>query len=433
MDTLHEQLAELAEDAPVESALPGLWQRGQRRRRQQRAVKIGAVMVAVLVVVTLGSLVRSDLADAPGPADVPFSELHLPRTVHVPHPWSEGTDETGPPGPLAVVSTASRARAAGVTGVKTGPAPFGISAVDGSAVFLDLRGGADGLLSRVTLTLSPDGTKVGYVRYADDGSTVLGFAVYDALDGSTTFLEDPRHPEITLELNDLTFSGDSRYLETTYSPPGSGRRREHALVVWDVGTGDPLVAEPSGAYWIPNMGEAPTGTVWSRGRRIYTFDPYVARTTSARTDFEVVEASYGPGSQAFAAIAFGETDRADWRLMAGAAPSDAREVPTAFAAERILGWTDAEHVVIGQLPELEAFEVDLTSGSSTPLGLGSAEELIDLPSYAGDLWANPLVEGTPQPTARDPRLPLQVLGGASALAALLAVVWVLWRRRRARS
>ena len=70
-------------------------------------------------------------------------ELHLPRTVYAPSPWAEGTDELGPPGPLAVLAGGERKVRDGLTGSRSYPSYYGVSAVDGSARFLDLPlGGA---------------------------------------------------------------------------------------------------------------------------------------------------------------------------------------------------------------------------------------------------------------------------------------------------
>ncbi|HWJ11164.1 MAG TPA: hypothetical protein VNS46_17425 [Nocardioides sp.] len=431
MTTLHDQLADLADDAPAGGPLPGLWAQGVRRQRRRRTARLGAVAAAVVVLATLATVLRPTSAPDPEPVQVPFGELHLPRAVYPPDPWADGTDESGAPGPLAVVSTATRREAVGLRGTRQFRSAFGVSAVDGAAVFLDLEGGRNGLLSGTSLTLSPDGTKVGYVRSDDDGKAV-GFGVYDTVSGKTVLLDDPAAPLITVWSDSLEFSGDSRYLETSYAPEGSGGRRDHALVVWDVATGRPTVAEPAGRYWLPVMGRSPSGIVWARGSQILRFDPRTGDTTSVPTTFEAFQTSYGPGAQAFAAIAPGANAQEDWRLLVGSSPAEAREVSLGIHPDLLLGWRDADHVVVGQVPDRRAVEVDLATGRSTAVPLETTEREDDLVTYAADLWANPLVDGVRPPDARDPRTPWWIGGGLGLAALLAGGVLALLRRRRAR-
>ncbi|WP_028644520.1 hypothetical protein [Nocardioides sp. URHA0020] len=426
-DRLPGRLSDLADHAPAGGPVAGLWAAGVRRRRARRTAALAGVVGVLVLVAGLTAVVHRPPDAAPAPAKVPVDQLHLPRTAYPPSPWAHGTDEVGAPGPLAFVSGAERRSTDGLTGSQETFEPFGVSAVDGSAVFLDLSGTTLEGVGGHALTLSPDGTKVGYTRYTS-GHRVLGFAVYDTMTGATRMLTDPARPVIgAADLVDLRFSGDSRYLETAYARDGSADTGHASLVIWDVRTGALTVAEPPGHHWLPNLGSAPSGIVWSRGRKTSTYDPASGRTTSVEGDPGVVEASYGPDDEAFAAITKGETAQDPWRLLVGPGSDDLAGVSLDIDADQLLGWRDATHVVVRQLPTGEAAEVDLVSGTSSSLGLDVAGRQMELPSYAADLWANPLVDGSPAAHAGDPRLPWWLAGGAACLA--LVGAWLVRRRR----
>ena len=278
MTTLHDRLSDLADRLDVAPQAPGpdLWTLGrkQHRRRQAGAVLVGAA--AVVLAVGLGALVGlpSSTDRTTPPADVPFGQLHLPTTVYTPSKWAPGTDEDGPLGQLAAVAVGERAVPDGPARGSTDFAVFGVSAVDGSVRWLDVPWGTGGFNGQ--LALSPDGTKVavGVVDGVGDASALRGWAVYDTTTGMTLQLRDPEQKEIVgADQIDFQFSGDSRYLETIYSPTGSNGSRDDALVVWDVETGERIVAEGAGHYWHPSLGSAPTGIVWSRKGDTFTFDP----------------------------------------------------------------------------------------------------------------------------------------------------------------
>lgn len=429
MTSLHDRLADLAEDAPAGAPTPDLWAAGLRRGRRVRAAAVAAAVVALVAAVGLGSWLTGPQRQELVPADVPFGDLHLPRTVHEPSPWADGTAEVGAPGPLAAVSLAMRNEAEGIWGVREGNAPYGVSAVDGSVVFLDLPDTDYADLGGYALTLSPDGTKVGYTRFGE-GNQVDGFAVYDTLTGDTRMLDDPQAELIRgMDFFDIRFSGDSRYLQTNYSRSGSNGSRDDQLVVWDVATGEPVEAEGTGFYFLPGLGTAPSGVVWSRGRTTFRFDPATGETTTERSPVEVVEASYGPGGQRVAVIAFGEKQADPWRLFTGPRADDLHEVATGLVPDTLIGWRDPHHVVLQELPGGRAQVVDLRSGESVTERLKVKGNGMMLPSLAADLWANDLVDGVPPPAADDPRGPWRVGGVGVGAGLVLLVAGLLWRRR----
>src|SRR5512145_744614 len=305
---LRDRLVDLAEEAPAAVAAGrDLWQTGVRRHRRRRVAAVATTTAVLLVVGVLGSL-RPPETPSPDPAEAPPSELHLPRTVYAPSPWAESTRDAGPPGPLAVVALASRNRPDGLTGTWQATEPYGVSALDGSAVFLDLPGGRteEGYqLGYGTMALSPNGRKVGFTHFAQDPGAafphVIGWDGYDTVSGEITELRVPGMPEIRgIDASEMRFTGDSRYLLTNYSPTGSDGSRQDALVAWDVETGERVVVEGTGHYWLPEPGSAPEGVVWSRDRRIFTFHPGTGQTEVATMPNEVVTASFGPDGRALA-------------------------------------------------------------------------------------------------------------------------------------
>lgn len=438
---LRDRLVDLAEEAPATVAAGrDLWQAGVRRHRRRRVAAVATTTAVLLVVGVLGSL-RQPETPSPDPAEAPPSELHLPRTVHAPSPWAESTRDAGPPGPLAVVSLASRNRPDGLTGTWQATEPYGVSALDGSAVFLDLPGGRteEGYqLGYGTMALSPNGRKVGFTHFAQDPGAafphIIGWDVYDTVSGEITELRVPGMPEIRgIDVFEMRFTGDSRYLLTNYSPTGSDGSRQDALVAWDVETGERVVVEGTGHHWLPDPGSAPEGVVWSRDRRIFTFHPGTGQTEVATMPNEVVTASFGPDGRALAYVGHRPSkpnEAVPWHLYAGESVDALARVP-GLAPGLLLGWRGVHEVVV-EGPGRGVQFVDVRTGEYTTSSLSLPRERFMGPLYAADLWRNPLVEGVEPSAAPDPRWwlrpPLWVASALLALAGLLVA-----RRRRARA
>lgn len=449
--TLHDRLAGLADEAPPALPSTGLWARGRRRQRDRRL----AAAVAVVVVVALAGGVATSLGsydEQPAPADTPFEGLHLPRTVNAPSPWAEGTAEAGPPGLLAALSGAPRKVAEGLWGSQEYLSYFGVSAADGSVRFLDLPapdssgvpGDQLGMPGEVGATgevaLSPDGRKIGFVRYeGPDERTrrLLGWGIYDTVTGETRLIGvQERGEAAATSYFEIAFTGDSRHLLTRYSRTSPATLRTDELVAWDVETGEGVVVEGPGKYWMPSLGSAPDGVVWSRQRRTHIFDPETRTTTDFLVPRSVVQASWGPGQRSFAYIGHrvvGPDEPATWHLYAGTSREDARRVLLDLQPGRILGWRDATHVVVDD-HRTDVRIVDVVTGDAESLELSWHGQLFPAPQYAADLWANELVPGVDPEDAHDPRRPTQLaLGVLAILAALAALAGLFAWRRRARA
>jgi hypothetical protein len=441
---LHDHLVHLAQEAPT-SVEPGrdLWRRGVRRHRRRRAATVVASAAAIVALAFAGAGSFEWMRpERPLPADTPPSELHLPRTVHAPSPWAQGTREQGPPGPLAVLSSAPRNTIDGLTGVRRSTGVFGVSAADGTGVFLDLPGyrGDEGTrLGPGAIALSPDGHKVGYIRYDDsaprDGAAVHGWDVYDTVTGDVTRLRVPDMEEIHgMDAFEIRFSGDSRYLLTNYSPTGSDGARDDTLVAWDVSAGEPTVVEGTGHYWLPEPGSAPEGVVWSRDRRIFRFDATTGENDVVTLPREVVTASFGPDGRTLAYVGHRPTDAGQavpWHLFGGRTAQVADRIPLGMRPSQILGWR-SEHEVVVSNHRRTAWFVDVRTGEYDEVELGWDQKLaIAPPLYAADLWRNPLIEGVEPPAVPDPRWWLRPWVWGSGLMVLVAGFLFAGRRRRA--
>ena len=443
---LRDRMAGAADEAPRTLSAGDLWAKGKARhsRRRVQGVLVAAALVAV--VGGLVSLVGPFGGADPQPAKVSISDMHLPRTVYPPSPWSQATDVTGPPGRLAAVAMGRRLQPKGLTGSRESFAVYGVSAVDGTARFLDIPDvdtGEQGDVSVHSAVLSPDGTKVAVSLFRDGAQgevpDAIGWDVYDTVSGTTQRLRVPGLDAIEgTETFEFRFSGDSRYLMTDYSQNDPSDNKSGALVVWDVDTGKSTVAEGTGHYWLPNPGSGPRGVVWSRGTRTFIFDPAKQTTSEVRVPQQVVEASIGPDEKAFAYIGHrrvGADQPAKWFLYVGRDEKSIAASPTNLDIEPglILGWRDPTHVVVSNFQHAVRV-VDLVTGDVERIRLGWSEGTAMKPVYASDLWANPIVAGVHPDHVPDPRWWIRAPGGPWSIfvgaGGLLALAWFLVRRRR---
>src|SRR3954467_4864466 len=107
MTTLHDRLADLAEDAPAAQPEPGLWDQGLRYRRRRRTGRGVVLSMAAVALVVLGSVtwLRSPAAVEPLPADSPGG---MPDHIYAASRWLPGTDDSGPLGPIAALFRSER-------------------------------------------------------------------------------------------------------------------------------------------------------------------------------------------------------------------------------------------------------------------------------------------------------------------------------------
>jgi len=158
MDTLHDRLAELADDAPTGGApAADLWARGKRAYRLRAA----AVAATVLVVGAVGTGIGVGLADADGDGD--GSDIEPAGTVGISLPIEYPVGEELPdlgdaPGPLAAiwVDPAAEDGAAEVVGLVAETGAFGTLPIDVSDW---PEGYGDGGWA---VPLSPDGRRIAY-------------------------------------------------------------------------------------------------------------------------------------------------------------------------------------------------------------------------------------------------------------------------------
>jgi hypothetical protein len=176
--------------------------------------------------------------------------------------------------------------------------------------------------------------------------------------------------------------------------------------------------------------------VFSRGRRTHVVNPVSGNGTFDDVPHEVVQATYAPIGEGFAYIGHnkvGAEDPATWYLYAGVSPFAAadRRVELDIGAGRLLGWRDAEHVVVGDfLQHLRV--VDVRTGAVDRVALSSPDETFPSPAYAADLWANDLVDGVRPDRVHDPRWDVGLAASGLLGALLVAGLVVRGRRRRVR-
>ncbi|GAB3658434.1 hypothetical protein GCM10027596_14780 [Nocardioides korecus] len=401
------------------------------RRTTGRLARVLTVAVVVLAATAAGSagVARAEAVGRP----------RLPRVVDAPGTWSKNAPLRGP---VAAIGIALRTRPVGLRGRREQPAAYATSARDGRSVWVHLPGysveqsGLEG-----GTAVSPDGRWLGWRRVRSSGGAVEreraeGWSVMDTSTGRVRRIDVPDGSAFS-PVADLAFSGDSRYLLTTFEPPervgDRGLRGHHAFVAWDVRDGSSHVLEQPGHYFLPDLGSAPSGVVWSRGRQVFREDPATGARSVTTLTHPVVTASWAPHDAAFAYIGFsGGRAASPWRLYAGRTPGEARDRPIRLRGPRdpsqILGWRDRTHVVVGSYQSTVRV-VDVVTGRQQDLRvLGSGDQL-DQPLLAADLWARPRSTPVAPTGTTDPRAPLWWAAGGVVVAGL-GVLLVRWRRRR---
>lgn len=393
------------------------------------------------VAFVLGSLTMGVAATADVGSDdaVPLEERHLPTAVNAPGTWSSDEDVRGP---VAAVGIATRTESIGIFGEKQSLALFAVSAIDGSASWVRTPGFSLERWGFVGgLAVSPDGQWLAWVRPRPSGRSpvgrISGWSVMNTTTGAVRQLEVPGFPWVRGTMADLAFSGDSRHLLTSYEAPEEPKdsRFAHQFVAWDVEDGHPTVIEEPGHRWLPNLGSAPSGVTWARGRQVFRVNPGDDDRTTVTLPQHVTTASWGPDDASFAYIGRPSLNSAArWRLYAGRTVAESLshpvDLPPEVNPDQLLGWRDATHVVVGHFRS-SVHVVDVVTGEVEAIDLAGYGDQVNAPQLAGALWAQPLITPVAPDGTTDPRRPWRWVSGA-VLLLLGGLFLVLWRRSSVR-
>jgi hypothetical protein len=227
-DLLREELARIADRAPLLPVADDTWARARRARHRGRVV---AAVAALSLVAVLGGLAALVVAGPEPvlPADPPASDGgSVPSTLFPVPDHLQGVSSDGRfTGPLSPTLAVGRGSVAFVTG---NGLPVVVDAADGGYHLLDLPGWPLGDVmvstwldpaSSQPLALSPDGRSLAY-GWAEPGgrtataSVPAGLRVVDLASGDvrTVTLSGPRldTPGQALQVRTLAWSPDSRWL-----------------------------------------------------------------------------------------------------------------------------------------------------------------------------------------------------------------------------
>jgi hypothetical protein len=464
-------LAERAPDFDATAAASGrTWIQAKREQHRARAGVAGAVVLILLAGAALTVLAGTGERTQPSkaPAYHP-STLAIPDRIWTPSPWTPGTDNAGPPGPLALLSYAPRHTSWFHTDQS---ALFGVSAATGTYRFLDLPDADQRDGSAATVALSPDGTSIGFWTLGHTsgrpgGNADTGFAVYDTVTGTVTTHSVPTR--YGLDPSWMTWTADSSRLCLDYSQ-------------WDTEASDGGFASGGAAEcWNPrteatttlgsafgSLGQAP-----ARDRQGLTRFVPSGESTSAGDTLDTVDPSTGRASQLTlsrpgmlgamrspngSVLAYedasttrpaGDVVSTDGFDGAGAALLLVARAPDAPAAvwpasvlhlnsrmSQIVGWIDATHLLVEihspRINELygpaQYVSVNVVSGQLTTVIHASADLSM---TFATALLGHRFVQGKAPPSRFDPRI-VPVAVGSVLLLALLVGGALLGRRLRVR-
>lgn len=162
MDTLHERLADLADEAPTGGAPAAeLWARGRRAHRLRAA----AVAATVLVVGGVGTGLGLRLADGDDGSDL-APAVNVDISLPIEYPVGEKLPDLGEtPGPLAAIWVAPGADsgAHNIVGLVAETGTFGTLAIDLPEIPSDPEAS-----NWPDVELSPDGRSIAYLYPRDD-------------------------------------------------------------------------------------------------------------------------------------------------------------------------------------------------------------------------------------------------------------------------
>lgn len=434
MNSLHDQLTDLAGTVDVPPLESDLWIRGRRLQRRRRTTQaIIAATAAVAIAIGLGASFQARTAQAP----VVSAEagLRLPERLWAPSIWLPGTDDEGPIGPLVAVMGAERGT---WTGSERGL--VGVSGTTGTYRFIDLP------LHRAVdadpeVALSPDGRYLAY--WTTDGTTdpanepvVTGIAIHDTVSGEDVrerYFSAPHGamPQGFIWTDDALWIDYFEYVDDARDTAGG----HHALTL------STETLEWADAPFAPELTQASTS-----GSNLLTAGngPNVRLSRAQgspephRLDRLIEQPRLGPGDR-IAGLA--DVDGASV-LTADPLPlvvgtlvegrtTALRRVPGVEAHE-VAGWRDADTVVVrtsvvseegGDLSAYQA--VDVVTGDASVLTIDDTRAGVSRLQVARDGWAAPTYDAPEPPTPWSPR----VVTGALTLTVVIGIAIVGWRRR----
>jgi len=242
MDTLHDRLAALADDAPTGGApAADLWARGTRAHR----LRAGALAVTLLVVGAVGTGIGASLVDGRDNADpAPAAPVHV--SLPIDYPVGEALPGLGnTPGPLAAIWLAP--------GVGGGPEAVGLVAETGRFGTLPIEVSRDYTArDDAYFALSPDGRRIAYDSPPDE------LVVRDLVSGasySPAFEDFKPRPEQWYTWVDATHLVGHVAPEADPASPHQGGEGDGW--VWQPGTAPKLVdlmTYPGSPYLGPHAG-----------------------------------------------------------------------------------------------------------------------------------------------------------------------------------
>lgn len=414
--SLHDRLADLADDAPPGGPVPDLWNRGRRYHRRRRA---GAIVVGTAVVVllgVLGTLTWQRAEPEPLPAG-PTDGLRLPDRFYDPSRRLPTTHEDGPLGRLAAV-----------LGSEGGL--VGVSGSTGVYRRLDLPGWSwdDQPLGSSDIAVSADGRWVGY-WYVEDGR-VAGVAAYDAVTDEVT-----RHDvdsEFGLSPNGMAWVGDRLWYSSAAFLDATGTSaRGGSTTVWSPSDGEAQEVPLSRS---PSFGNETTSgdRVVEQDRRGVAFYSPEAQPERLR-----VGPSFGgpvpvspDGGRLAVLLDPTPSSTDDTPLPVAVLTPDgdggtvSRRVPD-LRTNALVAWRDDRHLVVWTYGQ-EAYQlVDVDTGATSDF-VTPAPAWAPGMHVAADAWSAPTYHATPPPTPLDPRL---VTAVAVAVVVIGGWALLLWRRR----
>lgn len=466
-DQLRELLRDLAQDAPAidttAASAGNVWRRARRSKRRDliAAVSLSVVLLLVggLVIGLIGPGLQSTPPTAPGYGD---GRLAIPNQIWVPNPWTPGTADAGPIGPLALIATAPRHTSWWHTEEN---ALFGVSAKTGQYRFLDLPRLAAG--SGVGPVLSPDGRYVAYFMSGQPSGTfvqshVTGFAIYDTGSGAATFHSVPTVHGLSAD--SVTWNGSStrvvaafgqysRRRGTGYEKPPvvanvlTGATSRLPLATTNLLTGGTAGPVPGGVGVVsPNATGLAVLNLMSGQIARTSFElkqapgigPVGPPVMNPHTNFVVFagDPDSGVGPRPYTAIFPSLFPRGFL-----AAPSVSRIATGRDFIFAVDGITRRGSLLLEQYPPGTRLP-GVPQVYAVPIGGGQLHRAIALhgsvanwlnPSFASDILRNRLVPATPPAAPRDPRLvPGIVIGALIALGLLWAFIAAFRRLGRVR-